>query len=293
MKSPEKYRIFIDRICSAIVCLLSLIVMISFFMIIWKLSVKGIKYCEPVLFQHPVTFEAFLEDTGNEKLLFGMINSICGIFYILFLALILSVPLGILAAIYIFDNRPHQFSSIVHYANSNLLGMPSVIAGMIVFFWLVKPLHHYSALAGAIALIVIMTPVIVHYTLRMLKTVPAGIKESGLALGISYADVTLHIVLPSIGKGLTAGILTAVSRALGKAAPLIMTAYGTSSLNWNIHRPTATLSVWIWNLFKDPQMIYLLWPAALFLFLTVFSLNGIAKYITRFQRNTKIKLMNR
>jgi phosphate transport system permease protein len=277
-----------------VVCLFSVLALTPFCIIVWKLFSEGVKQFQTNLFTQisPTFVDVMLSQIGDETISGGILNGICGSFLILVIAIIPATPIGILTAVYISDNFPRKFATAVHYANSIMLGAPSIVVGTIVYLWIVKPQNGFSALAGGISLAIIMIPVVVHYTLRVLKTIPAGLKENGFALGMSYIDVMLKIVLPAAGNGLLAGVLLAASRVLGKTAPLIVTALGASTINWDINKPTASISLLIWNFFKNPHTVNLMWSAALFLFAVVMALHGIAKCLSRRQRNTRARLMN-
>jgi phosphate transport system permease protein len=157
--------------------------------------------------------------------------------------------------------------------------MPSIITGIVVYIVIVKSFHSYSALAGGIALSITMLPKIVRTTTETLRMLPAYLRESGFALGGSYTDVTWKIIIPAAKDGLLTGILISVSRALGETVPLIMTALGSSMVNWDINSPTSSLTLLVWDFFNTPNMLNMVWSASLFLFAVVICLNLIAKRI--------------
>jgi phosphate transport system permease protein len=282
MRSHPTYRIFKDRICRGLVCLFCALALLPFFLITCKLFLNGYKQFNGDLFTQisPTPIESVLAQTGGEIIQGGILNGICGSLLIVLIAIILSVPLGIMAGIYIYDNRTHKLTPIICYVSAMLQGIPSIIIGIVIYLWIVKPLHSFSALAGGIALAIVLLPLIVRITLRSLDRLPKNLMESGIALGGSYTCVTLKIVLPAAAKSLLGGILISLSRIVGITAPLIITALGSSMINWEIDQPTSAVCLLVWNFFNNPPMVDLMWSAALVLFLIVVLLNVIAKCIS-------------
>ena len=126
-----------------------------------------------------------------------------------------------------------------------------------------------------------MLPLIVRSTEETLKMLPRSLKEAGLALGSSYTNVVLKVLLPSAFNGLFTGILLAISRVTGETAPLMLTALGSTVINWDINNPTSSVSLLIWEFYNDPYLIDLIWSSSLFLLLLILALNLIAKYIVQ------------
>ena len=146
---------------------------------------------------------------------------------------------------------------------------------------MVKPLGGYSAFAGSVSLAIMMIPLIVRSTEETLKMLPGSLKEAGLALGSSYTNVILRVLLPSAFGGLFTGILLAVSRVMGETAPLMLTALGSTAINWNVMEPTSAVPLLIWEFYNDPNLIDMIWSSSLFLLILVLSLNLIAKHIAK------------
>ncbi|MDR0865798.1 MAG: ABC transporter permease subunit [Candidatus Symbiothrix sp.] len=265
------------------VCLFCLPAILPFFVIAWKLFQNGFKQFNGNLFTQvsPTSTEALLACMGSEIIPGGILNGICGSILILSIAILLAVPLGILAGIYIYDNRSRKLTSIISYAGYILQGTSAIVIGLIVYLWIVKPFHGFSAFAGGIALAIFLLPRVARSTLRALNTLPVNLMESGIALGGSYTGVTLKIVLPATHKNLLSNILMSVSQIVGMTAPLIITALGSSGVNWDPGKPTATISLLVWNFFNNPNTVNLMWSSALILFLIVIGLNITAKYMNR------------
>ena len=283
------YRLFLNKACFILVCVFLVLGLLPFFTIIWELLYTGIKHINLNFFfkTSPSATDAILAETGGELIPGGILNGIFGSFVMIVIAVVFAVPLGILSGIYISENQHRRFAVLIQYLTGILQGVPSIIIGVIVYLSIVRSLHGFSAFAGGVSLAIVMLPVITFCTMKTIRSLPANLKEAGVALGGSYTAVMLKVILPAAKRELTAGVLIAISRALGETAPLILTVLGTSMINRSIFEPTNSVSLLIWNFFNNSNMIDLLWSTSLFLFLIVLSLNIIAKYITR-DMNSKI-----
>jgi phosphate transport system permease protein len=279
----QKFRIYANRCIIALICLLSFIALLPFLMLIFRLIKSGMGHITLDFFTQtsPLPIDAMLADLGGETIPGGILNGICGSLYMIIIALIPAIPLGILTGIYIYENLEKKFTRVIQYINAILYGMPSIISGIVVYMLIVKSFHSYSALAGGIALAVTLLPQIVRTTVETLKILPAYLRESGLALGGSYTGVTWKIIVPAAKGGLLTGILISTSRALGETVPLLVTALGCSMVNWNINSPQSSLTLLVWDFFNTPNMVNMVWSATLFLFTMVVCLNLIAKRIGR------------
>ena len=270
-----------------LVCVFFALGLFPFFMIIWELLYTGIKHINFDFFfeTSPSATDAILAKMGVELIPGGILNGILGSFLLIVIAVVFAVPLGILSGIYISENQHRRFAILIQYFTGILQGIPSIIVGVIVYLSIIRSLHGFSAFAGGVSLAIVILPVITFSTLNVLRSLPANLKEAGMALGGSYTTVMLRVILPAAKRELIAGILIAISRALGETAPLILTILGTSMINWSIYEPTNSISLLIWNFFNNSNMVDLLWSTSLFLFLIVLSLNIIAKYIARDMNN--------
>lgn len=281
--STLKYREFKSQFFFYIICALSTIALIPLFLIIWELLKKGYRQFNFSLFTEvaPTSMDAMLARISGDIIPGGILNGITGTFLILLLATVIAIPIGILAGIYLAENPKKSFSSFIRNLSDLLQGIPSIVVGIIVYVWVVKPMHSYSALAGSVALAIMMLPMIIRSTEESLKMLPSSLKEAGLALGGSYTSVILRILLPSAFGGLFTGSLLAVSRVMGETAPLLVTALGASSLNWDVTEPTSAISLLIWEFYNDPNLANLVWSSSLLLLLIILGINIIAKKISK------------
>ncbi|MGL4807077.1 MAG: phosphate ABC transporter permease PstA, partial [Bacteroidales bacterium] len=208
-------------------------------------------------------------------------NGITGTLIMVAMAAVIAIPVGILGGVYLSEHRKAKFANLVRSLTDLLQGTPSIVVGIIVYFWVVKPLSSYSAVAGSVALAIMMLPLIIRSTEETLKMLPGTLKEAGLALGASYTSVVLRVLIPSAFGGLFTGILLAVSRVTGETAPLMLTALGASAVNWNISHPTSSVSLLIWQFYNDPNLVDMIWSSSLFLLILILILNIIAKSVAQ------------
>jgi len=272
-----------DKTAFILICLFSFLAMVPLFFIIWDVVAKGYKNFNLRLFTEvtPSSVDALMARMNGDPIPGGILNGITGSVLIVGLAIMISVPLGLFIGIYLSDNRGKKFAKVISYLTDLLQGMPSIVIGIIAYAWVVKPLGGYSALAGSVALSIMMLPMIVRSTEETLKMLPASYKEAGLALGSSYTNVVFKILLPSGFGGIFTGILLAISRVMGETAPLMLTALGASVVNWKITEPTSAIPLLIWDFYNDPNLVDLIWSSSLLLLIVIFLLNWIAKIVAR------------
>jgi len=281
--STSSYRSAKSKVFFYIVCFFSAVTMIPLFLIIWELIKKGYKQFNISLFTEvaPTSMDAMLAKISGEAIPGGILNGITGTLLILIMAIVIAIPVGILAGIYLSENPTKKFSKLIRSLTDLLQGIPSIVVGIIVYVWVVKPMHSYSALAGSVALAIMMLPMIIRSTEETFRMLPASLKEAGLALGGSYTSVILKVLLPSAFGGLFTGSLLAVSRVMGETAPLMVTALGATIVNWNITDPTSAISLLIWEFYNDPNLAPLVWSSSLLLLLIVLGINIFAKSIAK------------
>lgn len=281
--SSLTYRHFKDRLFFWTVCIFSALTAIPLILIIWEVVKKGYKQINLNFFTEtaPSTLDAMLARNSGELIPGGIANGITGTLLMVVIASLLAIPTGILGGIYLSEKPKTWFSILIRFLTDLVQGSPSIVIGIIAYSWIVKPLGSYSALAGSIALSIMMLPLIIRSTEETLKMLPGSLKEAGLALGASYTRVILKVLLPSAFGGLFTGILLAISRVMGETSPLMLTALGSSAINWDILKPTSAVPLLIWEFYNDPNLIDMIWSSSLFLLLLILLLNIIAKQVAR------------
>lgn len=276
-------RLYTDKIFKIAVCLFAALTAIPLFAILGEVLIKGYSQLSWSFFTEPTptAYKAMQAVAAGEPIPGGIANGIIGSVIMLGMATVVAVPIGILCGVYLAENSKKRFAIIVSYITDLLQGTPSVIIGIITYVWVVVPMKGYSAIAGSVALFIMMLPLIIRSTEETVKILPASLKEAGLALGGNNARVTLKVILPSAFGGIFTGILLAVSRVIGETAPLMFTALGCSFIRWDIDKPISAVPLLIWEFFNDPNLQELIWGASLFLLIFVLSLNLTAKYFAK------------
>lgn len=213
----------------------------------------------------------------------GMANAIVGSFYMVGLALIFSLPVGVGAGVYLAEFGRTRYANVVRFLADVLNGVPSIVIGMSVWALLVLPMRSFSALAGGVALSFIMIPMITRTTEEMVRAVPQSLREASLGLGATYARTMWSVVLPAARGGIVTGVMLALARAFGEAAPLLFTALGNRFWSLYIDRPMANLPTQIYEYAKAPYADWhrQAWAAALVLIVVVLVLNIVARVSTR------------
>jgi len=283
ISSKIPYRQFKSNLFFYVVCIFSGVVMIPLFLIIWELLKKGYRQFNLSLFTEvaPTSMDAMLAKISGDIIPGGILNGLTGTLLILVLSIVIAIPIGIMVGIYLADNQKSKYASFIRNLADLLQGIPSIVVGIIVYVWVVKPMHSYSALAGSVALAIMMLPMIIRSTEESLKMLPTSLKEAGLALGGSYTTVVLRVLLPSAFGGLFTGSLLAISRVMGETAPLLVTVLGSSIVNWDMTKPTSAIPLLIWEFYNDPNLSDLIWSSSLLLLLIVLTINIFAKSIAR------------
>ncbi len=218
----------------------------------------------------------------------GMANAIVGTLILIGIGGGIGVPVGIMTGIYLSEFGTKKFAAVVRFMADILSGVPSIVVGVVAYTLIVVPMKHFSALAGGVALAILMIPTVTRTTEEMIKLVPQSIREAGLALGIPKWKTTLMIVLRTAWKGIATGVLLGLSRAAGETAPLLFTALGNRFWSTSIGQPIASLTVYIYDYAKSPFEDWnnQAWTAALVLILLIALLSLLFKIITRSKYKT-------
>ena len=211
----------------------------------------------------------------------GMGNAIVGSGMILAIASMLGVPVGIGAGVYLSEYGGGRFAQIIRFAADVLNGVPSIVIGIVAYALVVLRQKHFSALAGGVALSIMMIPTITRATEEMLLLVPHSVREAALGLGIARWRTTLSITLPTARAGIITGIMLAFARVAGETAPLLFTAFGNQFWNRNINHPTAALPLQIFTYAISPfdEWHRQAWAGALVLITLIVSTVAIVRFV--------------
>ena len=272
-----------DKAVYVLIIAFAILAMVPLFLIIGEVIIKGLPNFNLRLFTEvtPSSMDAMLAKANGDPISGGILNGITGTLLIVGLAILLTIPIGLFIGIYLAEHQTSKFAKIVSFLTDLMQGIPSIVVGIIAYAWVVKPFGGYSALAGSVALTIMMLPMVVRSTEETLKMLPISLKEAGLSLGSSYTNVVFKVLIPSGFGGIFTGILLAISRVMGETAPLMLTALGASIVNWNIMEPTSAIPLLIWDFYNDPNLVELVWSSSLLLLIVIFLLNWLAKLIAR------------
>jgi phosphate transport system permease protein len=182
----------------------------------------------------------------------GMANAIAGSALILGIASVIGVPIGIGAGIYLAEYGRNRLGNLVRFTADVLNGVPSIVIGIVAYGLVVLTQGHFSALAGGVALAIMMIPTITRTTEEMLLLVPHAVREAAYGLGVSRWRTTLSITLRTATSGVITGVMLAFARVAGETAPLLFTAFGNQFWNWKLSQPTAALSLQIFTYAISP-----------------------------------------
>jgi phosphate transport system permease protein len=213
----------------------------------------------------------------------GMANALVGTGILIGLGALFGLPVGILAGIYLAEYGNNPFGAAVRFMADVLSGIPSIVVGVVAYMIVVLPMKHFSALAGGVALAILMIPTVTRTTEEMIRLVPHSYREAGLALGIPQWKTTVRIILPTALKGITTGVLLALARAAGETAPLLFTALGNRFWSTSIDQPIGSLPVFIYDYAKAPfeDWNQQAWAAGFVLISLIFIISVIFRFVTR------------
>jgi phosphate transport system permease protein len=209
----------------------------------------------------------------------GIANAIVGSLITVGLGLVFAAPVGLLVGIYA-SARPRSRSGIaIRFLTDTVAGVPSIVMGIFAYTIVVLPMGHFSALAGAVVLAFIMLPIIIRSTEEMLKLVPGPLREGSLALGAAEWRTTWRVLLPAAVSGIVTGLMLAIARAAGEAAPMLFTAFGNPFMSTDLDQPIATLphTIYVYAISPYPDWQAKAWGTALVLIVLVLVLNVAAR----------------
>lgn len=213
----------------------------------------------------------------------GIANALLGSLIIIGVASIIAIPIGILCGIYLSENKTGKLAYWARLCVDILQGVPSIVIGIVAYFWFVKPLGGFSSLSGSIALAIMMLPIVIRSTEETLKLLPDTLREAAFALGMPFHRVMLKVIVPCGISGILSGVMLSIARIAGETAPLLFTAFGNPYLTTNITKPMQSLPLLIFNYATSPYNDWhdLAWGASLILLVFVLLLNIFTKLITR------------
>lgn len=265
-----------NKLFRSLIIALSMLTILPIVLILSKIIISGAGQINFNFFVQtsPDSLQAMSAIANNQTIPGGIANGIMGTFLIVIVSSIMAIPFGIMVGIYLYEYQDRRYSNIVRNVTEILQGVPSIVLGIISYLWIVKNITNgFSAFAGSVSLSIMMLPMIIRSTEETMKMIPNEIREAAFAMGAPYHKVVLRVLIPTGFSGLLTGILLSLSRILGETAPLMMTALGSSIINYDITKPTSAVPLLIWEFYNDPNMVKLVWSSSLFLMLFVLALN--------------------
>src|SRR5450830_2070544 len=213
----------------------------------------------------------------------GMANAIVGTLVLIGIASVIGLPIGIGAGLYLAEKKSTPLASSVRFLSDVLNGLPSIVIGIFAWQFLVRPIGHFSALAGGVALGSMMIPLVTRTTEEMLLVVPTSLLEAALALGYPRWRTSISVVLRTALAGIVTGALVAVARIAGETAPLLFTAFGNQFWSTSVSQPISALPLQIFTYAISPydEWHSLAWAGALVLLAFVFIVSLVARFVTR------------
>jgi phosphate transport system permease protein len=213
----------------------------------------------------------------------GMANAILGTFFLIVVASIVAIPVGVISGVYLSEYGKARFASLVRFTADVLNGVPSIVIGIFAYGLAVLPVHRFSALAGGLALGFMMIPIITRTTEELLNLVPSSLREGALALGATRAGAAFGVMVPAALPGIMTGILVALARIAGETAPLLFTSFNNRFFSTRLDQPIASLTVQVFTYAISPYEDWhrQAWAGALVLVAFVFVFSVLARMVTR------------
>lgn len=220
----------------------------------------------------------------------GMANAIYGTLVLIGLAALFAVPIGVVTGVHLAEYPGGRFTSIVRFAADVLNGVPSIVVGIFAYGLVVLPVKRFSAIAGGVALGLLMLPIVVRTTEELLRLVPNGLREGALALGASRSRAVFTVILPAALPGILTGILVALARVAGETAPLLFTAFNNRFWSTSLVQPIASLTVQVFTYAISPYDDWhrQAWAGAFLLVMIILVLSIVARLAVR-----RLERMNR
>ena len=262
-----------DRIATAAIYIMALVTVLPLFLVVGYIVFYGFKHLS---FELITRNPAPVGEEGG-----GVLNGIVGSGIILMISMAIGIPIGLLGGLYLADSPDGKWKHIIRLSVEILQGIPSIVIGIIGYILIVLPMHRFSAVAGGVALSMIMLPIIVVSTEEVLRMVPVELREAGIALGMPRWRVNLFVVLRTGLGGVISGILLSLSRVAGETAPLLFTALGSQFFSFKLDRPIAALPLQIFNysISPYPEWHSLGFAASFLLLIGILAINIITRTV--------------
>jgi phosphate transport system permease protein len=278
LKSKLDFKIIInivkEKIFFVFLIIFSFVVLLFLIFILSDIFLKGIRNVNLALF---INLPKPTGEAGG-----GILNAIVGTFILSLTASVFAIPIGIIIGIYLADANS-RFAEFTRLFVEVLQSSPSIVLGIVVYVWLVMPMKTFSALSGAVALAIMMLPVIIKNTEETLRMIPYSVREAAYALGVPYYKIIIRVILPCGLSGILTGIILSLSRIMGETAPLLFTAFGNPFLSFNLFKPIEAIPHIIFKYATSPYEDWqnIAWGASFVLVIFVLLFNFLSKVVTK------------
>ncbi|MFE2499685.1 phosphate ABC transporter permease PstA [Streptomyces scopuliridis] len=269
-----------DRLATSVVWVCFVLAVIPLFSLLWTTISRGVKVLDGYFLSHSMAGVASAEVGG------GVYHALIGTLEQVGVATVISAPIGLLTAVYLVEYGKGALAKAVTFFVDVMTGIPSIVAGLFILSIMLMTKTQPSGLMGALALAILMIPVVVRSTEEMLKLVPNELREASLALGVPKWRTILKVVLPTAIGGITTGVMLAIARIAGETAPIILLVYGRQLINPNpFEGAQSSLPFYIYEQYKAGEVASIdrAWAAALVLIAFVMILNLVARGIARWK----------
>ncbi|WP_031073420.1 phosphate ABC transporter permease PstA [Streptomyces sp. NRRL S-118] len=269
-----------DRLATSVVWVCFVLAVVPLLSLIWVTVSRGMKVLDAYFLTHSMAGIPGFEVGG------GVYHALLGTLQQVGLATVISAPIGLLTAVYLVEYGKGALAKAVTFFVDVMTGIPSIVAGLFILSIMLMADLQPSGLMGALALAILMIPVVVRSTEEMLKLVPNELREAALALGVPKWRVILKVVIPTAIGGITTGVMLAIARIAGETAPIMLLVFGTQLINTNpFEGAQSALPFYIWEQYKvGSEASYdRAWAAALVLIVFVMILNLVARGIARWK----------
>jgi phosphate transport system permease protein len=249
----------------------------TFIGLVWLALILGVLFWEGF---SGLSVRVFTEMTPPPGAVGGLVNAIVGSLIMTGLALIIGAPIGVLAGTYMAEyGRNSRLTSVVRFINDILLSAPSIVVGLFIYEIMVRPMGHFSGIAGAVVLGVLVIPVMVRTTEDMLRLVPDTLREAAASIGLPRSLMIRQVAYRAARAGLITGLLLAVARISGETAPLLFTALNNQFFSTNLNAPMSSLPAVIFQFALSPYKDWqdLAWTGALIITLAVLAMSIMAR----------------
>jgi phosphate transport system permease protein len=271
----NRYRNLKSKIMVGLTIVATMVALVPLFFVLGYLAKKGAASVNWAFFTRMPTP---VGQSGG-----GMANAIVGTFELVGIATLIGVPIGVGAGIFLAENRGSKLAQAIRFAADVMMGIPSIVVGIFAYAVFVRPFYGFSTLSGAIALAIIMIPLVTRTAEEMILLVPHELREAALALGVPRWRTTISVVVRTAISGIATGVILAIARVAGETAPLLFTAFGNRFWSTSLFEPISSLTVQVYTYAISPFADWQrqAWAGALVLTSIVLAMELGVRWVTR------------